>query len=164
MTADVPCGAGYGDRQMLMIVQGEAGTGKSRIIKCWQNDPDFHKHGLVVAPTGIAAAPCGGRTFHSAFKTPVGTSSNCRRHIDCSSMSCCRVSATRSFHNGSQYVHGTHSVRPNSASSRSDTNIFGSWGSRNAAWADRSICITSARTCSRSRAIRDRLEECMCSC
>ena len=61
---------------MLVIVQGEAGTGKSRIIKCWQNDPDFQKHGLVVAPTGIAASAAGGRTFHSVFKTPVRTSTD----------------------------------------------------------------------------------------
>ena len=81
VTDEVPCGSRYDDHQMLLIVQGEAGTGKSRVIKCWQNDPDFQKHGLVVAPTGIAAAPAGGRTFHSAFKTPVGTSSNYRTHI-----------------------------------------------------------------------------------
>ena len=41
MTDDVPCGSRYDDHQMLAIVQGEAGTGKSRIIKCWQNTTAF---------------------------------------------------------------------------------------------------------------------------
>ena len=61
-----------------MYVRGEAGTGKSRIIKCLQNDPASLKHVRFVAPTGVAACQIGGRTMSSELMLPVG---NSRRHV-----------------------------------------------------------------------------------
>ena len=53
-------------------MQGEAGTGKSRIVTTLQNDPNIMKHARVLTPTGTAATHSDCRTYHSSLKLPIG--------------------------------------------------------------------------------------------
>ena len=61
------------DRQLLMHVSGDAGCGKSHIIHCLQNDPDFLKRARFLTPTGTAAVQLGNaQTAHSGLYLPIG--------------------------------------------------------------------------------------------
>lgn len=48
-----------------LLITGEAGTGKSAVLKVFCKETD--KPGMILAPTGLAALNVGGRTLHSAF-------------------------------------------------------------------------------------------------
>lgn len=54
-------------KQVFVLVQGEGGTGKSHVIKCWRHDDALGERMLVLAPTGIAALGVKGRTIASAL-------------------------------------------------------------------------------------------------
>jgi len=53
--------------QVFVIAQGEGGTGKSHVIKCWRHDDALAERMLVLAPTGIAALGVKGRTIAFAL-------------------------------------------------------------------------------------------------
>ena len=76
------CTRGNNFQTPRLIVQGEAGTGRSRLIKCIMNNAlcEFTQAGsclnkpcaLAVAPTGMAASLTNGTTIHSAFNLSFG--------------------------------------------------------------------------------------------
>ena len=73
MTNSLPPNDDNTDRQLLMHVCGDAGCGKSHIIHCLQNDPDFHKRARILTPTGVAAVLLGNaQTAHSGLYLPIG--------------------------------------------------------------------------------------------
>jgi ATP-dependent exoDNAse (exonuclease V) alpha subunit len=61
-------------RQLLMRVEGQGGTGKSFLINAWHYSP--HAIVVVAAPTGCAAHLIEGETVHSLFKIPAKNSMN----------------------------------------------------------------------------------------
>ncbi len=54
-----------------LFVTGEAGTGKSELLKIL-SDPEVNggKESVILATTGVAASTIGGETFHSFFSIP----------------------------------------------------------------------------------------------
>lgn len=55
------------------FVTGDAGTGKSYVIKKFIDDSRaLDKNVMVVAPTGVAALNVGGATIHRTFRVPIG--------------------------------------------------------------------------------------------
>lgn len=52
-----------------LFITGNAGTGKSSLLKTWRNNTK--KEYIVLAPTGIAAVNVQGQTIHSAFRFPL---------------------------------------------------------------------------------------------
>lgn len=60
-----------------VFLTGEAGTGKSEVIKMFIADREkAGKNILITAPTGTAADNLGGETIHRAFGAPVGVIAN----------------------------------------------------------------------------------------
>lgn len=56
-----------------VFLTGEAGTGKSYVLKDFINTcEELNMQVMVVAPTGIAALNVNGATIHRAFKVPIG--------------------------------------------------------------------------------------------
>lgn len=68
--ANILAGRPVNEQKLRMILHGEGGTGKSRILECltllcksWQRAAAL----MLLAPTGIAASNIGGHTLHSAI-------------------------------------------------------------------------------------------------
>lgn len=53
-----------------LFVTGEAGTGKTELLKIISDGDVSDKQTVVLATTGLASASVGGQTFHSFFKIP----------------------------------------------------------------------------------------------
>lgn len=63
-----------------VFLTGEAGTGKSEIVKAFIEEAKAsEKNILVTAPTGIAADGLGGETLHRTFNAEIGVISNRKR-------------------------------------------------------------------------------------
>ena len=55
------------------FVTGDAGTGKSHLIRKFIDDSrDIGKNVMIVAPTGVAALNVGGATIHRTLRVPIG--------------------------------------------------------------------------------------------
>lgn len=76
LTDSLPPNEDGSARQLLMHVCGDAGCGKSHLVHCLMNDPEFFKRGRVVTPTGTSAVQLGGNaeTAHSKLHLPIGDS------------------------------------------------------------------------------------------
>ena len=57
------------DDRSPILVTGEAGTGKSTLVKYIQTQSNI-PNTVVLAPTGVAALNVGGQTIHSFFRFP----------------------------------------------------------------------------------------------
>lgn len=55
-----------------VFLSGEAGTGKSYVLRHYLESVTKSKKCLICAPTGIAAINVGGSTIHRTFKAPIG--------------------------------------------------------------------------------------------
>ncbi len=61
-------------KQLLLRVRGGGGCGKTRVIECLLNDPEFAARGRLHTPTGASAAHAGGTTYYASMILPVGES------------------------------------------------------------------------------------------
>ena len=62
----------FNEQERITFVTGEAGSGKTELLKTICHEYDKKKiNYLIAAPTGVAAINAGGMTIHNLFKIPI---------------------------------------------------------------------------------------------